>query len=221
MEGIPQSTGTWDAVNVPAVKAIQAHTGMAVTTYPGHDEGEGMSCDCWFGYNGEGDPHKEAGTALAEWIMNNAGPLEVDYIVYFQKIWNPPGGNNGGDSPAGQPWAQWRQMEDRGSPTQNHHDHVHVTFLGTGGSGAVTGGSAAAPAASSGDGMPSVSDFVTDPVNSVWRTITYPIRWILNPTNWFRLALAALATLFVLIGIKGMLPPKAASAVNKIQGAVS
>ena len=58
----------------------------------------------------------------AEYVMNNYRALDVQYVIYGQRIWNP----SVDKSP--KPWSQWRQMADRGSITQNHWDHLHVSF---------------------------------------------------------------------------------------------
>jgi hypothetical protein len=56
------------------------------------------------------------GDEIAAYLQANAVNLGVTYIIWKQQIWNT------GDPPNG-----WTQMEDRGSPTQNHSDHVHVS----------------------------------------------------------------------------------------------
>ena len=42
--------------------------------------------------------------------------LGVNYVIYAQQIWSVDRAGEG-----------WRGMEDRGSTTANHYDHVHVT----------------------------------------------------------------------------------------------
>ncbi|WP_082034697.1 histone H1-like repetitive region-containing protein [Nigerium massiliense] len=60
-------------------------------------------------------PGKESGLgwAIARYAAANAGRFKIDHIIFEQKIWTPY-----------KPY--WRPMEDRGSITQNHFDHVHV-----------------------------------------------------------------------------------------------
>lgn len=72
---------------------------------------------------------KALGDRIAKFLTDNAEELDVDYQIWYQRIWNPPGGQNGGSDAPG----QWRKMEDRGSPTENHIDHVHVTTINKGG----------------------------------------------------------------------------------------
>lgn len=60
---------------------------------------------------------KARGTALAEYARANARRLGVKYVIWRRRIWSVERNAEG-----------WRLMEDRGSPTQNHYDHVHVSF---------------------------------------------------------------------------------------------
>lgn len=53
------------------------------------------------------------GWAIARYAAANAGRFKIDHIIFEQKIWTPY-----------RPY--WRPMEDRGSITQNHYDHVHI-----------------------------------------------------------------------------------------------
>jgi len=53
------------------------------------------------------------GEQLAAWALENQPKYRIDYVIHRQRI----------DSGMG-----WRAMEDRGSITQNHFDHVHVSF---------------------------------------------------------------------------------------------
>ncbi|CAG8663655.1 13361_t:CDS:2, partial [Acaulospora colombiana] len=79
-----------------------------------------------------------SGKAIAEWIMLNRKALNLKYVIWGQKIWNP-------SRDSVKSWSKWRPMEDRGSITQNHwyasfslltseleltryRDHVHVSF---------------------------------------------------------------------------------------------
>lgn len=64
----------------------------------------------------------DMGDRISKFLEDHHEELNVDYQIWEQRIWNPAGGQNGGQNPA-----KWRKMEDRGSPTENHMDHVHVT----------------------------------------------------------------------------------------------
>jgi len=56
------------------------------------------------------------GWEVAEFLRANYSELGISYIMYSQKIWSVDRGSEG-----------WRYVEDRGSVTANHYDHVHVT----------------------------------------------------------------------------------------------
>jgi CheY-like chemotaxis protein len=56
------------------------------------------------------------GWEVAEYLRANYAELGISYIIYSQKIWSVDRAGEG-----------WRYMEDRGSTTANHYDHVHVT----------------------------------------------------------------------------------------------
>jgi hypothetical protein len=61
-----------------------------------------------------------AGNAIAEWAMNNADSMDVKYVIWGQRIWE--------SDTSVRHWSEWDPMEDRESITQNHWDHVHVSF---------------------------------------------------------------------------------------------
>ena len=54
-------------------------------------------------------------TALAAYAKAHASELGIDYIIWYQRIWSVARAAEG-----------WRPMEDRGSDTENHRDHVHI-----------------------------------------------------------------------------------------------
>ncbi|WP_435747120.1 hypothetical protein [Nocardioides sp. SYSU DS0663] len=58
----------------------------------------------------------ELGWQIAEFLRANYAELGISYLIYAQKIWSVERAGEG-----------WRSMEDRGSVTANHYDHVHVT----------------------------------------------------------------------------------------------
>ena len=57
-----------------------------------------------------------AGWEVAEFLRANYAELGISYIMYSQRIWSVDRAGEG-----------WRYVEDRGSVTANHYDHVHVT----------------------------------------------------------------------------------------------
>lgn len=50
-------------------------------------------------------------------LQDNAAQLGVDYIIWYQRVWSVERADEG-----------WRPMADRGSPTENHYDHVHLNI---------------------------------------------------------------------------------------------
>lgn len=56
------------------------------------------------------------GWEVAEFVRAHYAELGVNYIMYSQRIWSVDRASEG-----------WRYVEDRGSVTANHYDHVHVT----------------------------------------------------------------------------------------------
>ncbi len=60
--------------------------------------------------------NSSVGWDIANWTRANASQLGVTEVIYYQKIWTVQRSSEG-----------WRPMSDRGSPTANHYDHVHVS----------------------------------------------------------------------------------------------
>ncbi len=56
------------------------------------------------------------GQSIADYVQANASALHVSEILWQQQIWSVARASEG-----------WRPLEDRGSPTANHYDHVHVS----------------------------------------------------------------------------------------------
>lgn len=86
------------------------------------DHPKGLALD-FMTYNDVGK-----GNALTDFLSSAANwqHFAVKYIIWRQRIASSPGA--------------WRGMADRGSPTANHMDHPHVSFLGGPGSGPMDGG---------------------------------------------------------------------------------
>jgi hypothetical protein len=62
----------------------------------------------------------ERGDRIAQCALANQEELGVDYVIWKQRV-------NHGDG--------WKRMEDRGGITENHYDHVHISFERGGGDG--------------------------------------------------------------------------------------
>ncbi|EPH07676.1 hypothetical protein HMPREF9260_01673 [Facklamia hominis ACS-120-V-Sch10] len=87
--------------------------GLTVGSYrPGDpgDHGKGLAIDVMVPVS------SELGDQIAQEAINNMGSANISYVIWKQRIYGP--WTNG----------QWQPMEDRGSITQNHFDHVHISF---------------------------------------------------------------------------------------------
>ena len=60
----------------------------------------------------------QKGYDIAAWAQANASRLGIMYIIYRQRIWD-----------VRMAAAGWVPMEDRGSITANHYDHVHISVF--------------------------------------------------------------------------------------------
>ena len=58
---------------------------------------------------------KALGDAVAAWAQEHATELNLYDILWYHRIWTPARASEG-----------WRTFADRGSPTANHMDHVHL-----------------------------------------------------------------------------------------------
>lgn len=85
-------------------------------TYIGHDPTVDRAVDMFTPLDS-----RTLGDAICAFAIANMDAYGIWYIIYRQHIYNPEIGK------------YWRLMEDRGSPTQNHMDHVHASFYATGG----------------------------------------------------------------------------------------
>jgi hypothetical protein len=84
-----------------------------ITSYGGYDaHGEhstGRAIDIMTSDSALGD-------AIAAFLQAHAAEFNLYDIIWQQRIWTPERASEG-----------WRPMEDRGSATANHFDHVHVS----------------------------------------------------------------------------------------------
>ena len=110
----PDGSGTEAGLVPNAVALYRAVCAAfpALTTYGGYDphgeHADGHAIDFMIS-----DP--SLGQAVADWVRANASALHVYDVIWSQHIWTPERASEG-----------WRYMSDRGSPTANHYDHVHV-----------------------------------------------------------------------------------------------
>lgn len=95
--------------------AVSKATGAeSFGTYPGHSPTIDRALDIFVPTTS-----RTLGDAICAFALANIDRFGVDYVVYRQRIYNP------------EIATYWRAMEDRGSPTANHFDHVHVSFEAT------------------------------------------------------------------------------------------
>ncbi|MCL1839284.1 MAG: hypothetical protein FWG47_08275 [Propionibacteriaceae bacterium] len=82
-----------------------------------HKEGRALD----WGRDVKYESHRKSVDAAMEWLTANNGEvairLGVMYILWDQKIWSTY-----------YPEMGWRRMPDRGSYSQNHKDHVHISL---------------------------------------------------------------------------------------------
>jgi hypothetical protein len=80
----------------------------------------------WGGRSGSGDHGAgraldimctgSLGDSIANYVRSHASSFGVSEVIWKQRIWSVQRSSEG-----------WRPMEDRGSTTANHYDHVHVS----------------------------------------------------------------------------------------------
>lgn len=107
----------WTSHARPAVIQLGNTFGLKPFTYPGHDPNSSHASDFMLPDGGHSAYWVNKGWQLAHYAQNNAARLGVHYIVYRQHIWNVQRAGEG-----------WRPMPNRGSWTQNHMDHVHISY---------------------------------------------------------------------------------------------
>lgn len=118
----PAEKGNEDGLQVDTVRGMRlvAERFPEVTTIGGvraddlPDHPSGRAIDVMVGDNTQG---KASGDRVADYFIEHAEALNVDYIIWQQRIWD------GGD---------WSPMASQGGRTADHYDHVHVTFQGGG-----------------------------------------------------------------------------------------
>ena len=96
---------------------------FGITSFSGYrpgdsgDHGKGLAIDFMV------QESSELGDKIAEYAIQNMASRGISYIIWKQRFYAPF------DSKYG-PANTWNQMPDRGSVTENHYDHVHVSMNG-------------------------------------------------------------------------------------------
>lgn len=89
--------------------AVEAQFGLkSFGTYAGHEPTADLGLDIFV--------DKATGDRVAAWLVENIERLGIDYVIWWQRIYNPEIATH------------WRDMADRGGTTQNHKDHIHVSL---------------------------------------------------------------------------------------------
>ncbi len=81
--------------------------------YPDHPSGR--AADIMMPNGGTGSD-VQLGNEIARYFQKHAREYGIYYMLWRQKMWK-----------AGDPVGAWTSVSDRGSPTANHMDHVHIT----------------------------------------------------------------------------------------------
>lgn len=96
---------------------------FGITSFSGYrpgdsgDHGKGLTIDFMV------PERSELGDKIAEYAIQNMASRGISYIIWKQRFYAPF------DSKYG-PANTWTPMPDRGSVTENHYDHVHVSMNG-------------------------------------------------------------------------------------------
>lgn len=96
---------------------------FGITSFSGYrpgdsgDHGKGLAIDFMV------PESSELGNKIAEYAIQNMASRGISYIIWKQRFYAPF------DSKYG-PANTWNPMPDRGSVTENHYDHVHVSMNG-------------------------------------------------------------------------------------------
>ncbi|OOC53288.1 MULTISPECIES: coiled-coil domain-containing protein [Nocardiopsis] len=80
------------------------------------DHGTGQACDFMVSVIGThpSAENRATGNAIAQYAIDNVDRLGVKYVIWEQRIWHSTN-------------RQWVAMNNRGSITENHYDHVHIS----------------------------------------------------------------------------------------------
>ena len=79
------------------------------------DHGKGLAVDVMVPVG------SEVGNQVAQYAVDNIANAGISYVIYRQQFYAPVNNIYG-------PANTWNKMPDRGSVTENHYDHVHVSF---------------------------------------------------------------------------------------------
>ncbi|NQI33466.1 LysM peptidoglycan-binding domain-containing protein [Streptococcus suis] len=120
----PVATAVYDNSGLqPQVAAFKEEvaTTFGITSFSGYrpgdpqDHGKGLAIDFMVPVS------SVLGDQVADYAIANIGAKNISYIIWKQRFYSPYPSIYG-------PAYTWNLMPDRGSITENHYDHVHVSF---------------------------------------------------------------------------------------------
>ena len=152
--------------------------GVGARVTPGSDHPKGLALD-FMVYS-----DRAKGDAIANYAISNIDRLGISYILWQQRIYHR---------------GHWDAMEDRGSNTANHRDHVHISFTADG--KARAGNSSGSPTAENVLIKPGVPDIAgLSPLISI-------VGWLADENNLIRVGVflgGAALLLLALISMAGV-----------------
>ncbi|OSY38104.1 hypothetical protein C8E95_4722 [Pseudonocardia autotrophica] len=94
---------------------------------PRSDHPRGLACDLFTGPAGRfpEEPDLAEGWRIAHWLAANAEPLQIRYLIWQGRYWDPAVREDGTG------WGRrytGGAVYDTSDPTGGHYDHIHVSF---------------------------------------------------------------------------------------------
>ena len=100
------------------------------------DHGQGLALDVMV------PDGSKLGDDVAQFAIDNMEAAGITYIIWKQRFYMGVDNKYGAAN-------TWNKMEDRGSKTENHFDHVHISFGASKGSGEIKDGGSSSSSSSS------------------------------------------------------------------------
>jgi hypothetical protein len=122
---------------------------------------------------------RAVGDALAAYAVQNAGPLNIRYIIWYRQSWND----------SRKTWVKYT------STTNPHTDHVHITFNAAAGSGGTESGGVTANPVS----LPGVDEIKQ--LVEVFKSAAKVFAWVNDPHNWTRVGIGGLGGALIVFGL--------------------
>ncbi|MFV2196864.1 coiled-coil domain-containing protein [Nocardiopsis sp. LOL_012] len=114
--GFYGATNTMAAIRDAVILDVGVPYEVGCARNSADDHGVGKACDFMTAPIGSysSGSGEASGNAIAQWAIDNADRYNVKYVIWKQRIWHSTN-------------RQWVYMNDRGSVTENHYDHVHIS----------------------------------------------------------------------------------------------